>query len=1055
MADRNLNAASLIRRGALACVLLLLALCQAVAEDAKPLRGVALIIGNGEYEHLTRLPNPDGDASAIEDLFDGLGFETFDARDADARKLRRAIERFVEDAEGADVAVLYYAGHGIEAGGENYLVPTDADISALDDAGEKLVPLTALLADLRAAVPMTIILLDACRDNPFPPGAMVRAAPDAEPVSLSAGGLGETRSVARFGEKPKAADAPDADGFGTLIGFAAEPGRRALDGEPGGNSPYAAAVLRHISAMTGEEFGTVMRMVAEEVYLKTGGQQRPWVNESLRRLLYFGAAPAPAEGAEGDILRERRQLLLTISALPIADRRQVEQTAATRGVPMDALYGMLRALGQEIPNDPKKLEDMLRSQAETLGALMAERAVLKSTDPEIVRLSALADRALSEGALATAIALHAQAKQRVTELETDVATVEDDALARRREFADVYARSAEANSLAFDHLAAAADYARAFEQVDRRDDRLAWTYKREQMRSLSQQGRFRGDRAAYEQALVAGDEALRLADYIGDPQLRMNTRIVIGRTLRRLGEREPGTESLDRAATILRETVAMADKAKDPLIWGDIQQTLGETLVRIGERGSDPAPLEESVRAFEEALSVRSPETSPDLWAESQHVLGAALATLGAREQDTVKLERSVRAFEAALTVRKPETEPLDWSNTLSALGASYAILGERSADKALIQRAVDVFREALTVIAQDRMPLEWADLQSNLGVALIRTGELTGERPPVDEAIGAFRKALTELTFERGAAAWAETQNNLGAALSWLGNKTEDIDFYRQSVEAYRAAQKVQTFEAMPVAWALSQYNVGTTTGMIGRVTRDVATLKESVAAHTNALKVYSRAQMPREWMRTHYELGRTLFSLARLTDDRAIAQQAIAAFEESLRDVTPEIARHQWGTSHKYMAEIHMGFAGTDQSAEEARKAIAAYKAVFQGANIEKYWGDMIEAHSSLAQAYLRLGLIEGNADAMRQARAEYEKAMALTNRAADPEGWVNTKDGLAGVVAELGILTRNGNDIAEARRIVAEVWDFVRENGVDKYDTYFRDRLAVIDRHLSDVR
>ena len=79
------------------------------------------------------------------------------------------------------------------------------------------------------------------------------------------------------------------ESLGTVIGFAAEPGQPALDGDKGSNSPYAAAILRHLSAMQGEEFGLVMRMVTEEVYLKTKTQQRPWVNESLRKQLFFGA----------------------------------------------------------------------------------------------------------------------------------------------------------------------------------------------------------------------------------------------------------------------------------------------------------------------------------------------------------------------------------------------------------------------------------------------------------------------------------------------------------------------------------------------------------------------------------------------------------------------------------------------------------------------------------------------------------------------------------------------------------------------------------------------
>src|SRR4029079_4472412 len=102
-----------------------------------------------------------------------------------------------------------------------------------------------------------------------------------------------------------------ADSLGIVIGYAAEPGHAALDGEAGGNSPYAAALIRHLSAIKGAEFGTVMRMVGDEMYLKTQGRERPCMNESLRRLLYFGAAPEEPKGDDALITGERRQLLLT------------------------------------------------------------------------------------------------------------------------------------------------------------------------------------------------------------------------------------------------------------------------------------------------------------------------------------------------------------------------------------------------------------------------------------------------------------------------------------------------------------------------------------------------------------------------------------------------------------------------------------------------------------------------------------------------------------------------------------------------------------------------
>jgi uncharacterized caspase-like protein len=129
---------------------LLLAALPVSAADA--LKGVALVIGNGKYEHLAKLANPENDAKAIEDLLSGLGFQTDVSSDRDARRLQRDLEGFAEDAEDADVAVLYYSGHGIEAGGENFLVPVDADLSALENASKSLVPVSGLIAELKAKV---------------------------------------------------------------------------------------------------------------------------------------------------------------------------------------------------------------------------------------------------------------------------------------------------------------------------------------------------------------------------------------------------------------------------------------------------------------------------------------------------------------------------------------------------------------------------------------------------------------------------------------------------------------------------------------------------------------------------------------------------------------------------------------------------------------------------------------------------------------------------------------------------------------------------------------
>ena len=278
-----------MKRLACLAIAFLLTLVLPGSAEEKALRGVALVIGQSEYENLAPLANPGQDAKAIEDLLEDLGFDVTGVTDRNAKKLQRDLERFAEDAEGADAAIIYYSGHGIEAGGENWLVPVDANLEALEDVQDNLVPLSGVLDELRAKVPLTIFLIDACRSNPFPPGSVARK--QGEKVEMSGAGLGTPRGFATIEEGAT-------DTVGTIIGFAAEPGLPALDGEPGGNSPYAAAILRHLSAMTGEEFGLVMRMVTEEVYLKTGTRQRPWVNEITAEatLLRFARAIAGGRG---------------------------------------------------------------------------------------------------------------------------------------------------------------------------------------------------------------------------------------------------------------------------------------------------------------------------------------------------------------------------------------------------------------------------------------------------------------------------------------------------------------------------------------------------------------------------------------------------------------------------------------------------------------------------------------------------------------------------------------------------------------------------------------
>ena len=242
-----------------------------------PLRGVALVIGQSKYEELPVLTNPQKDARDIDRLLGDLGFDVDRVLNADGDELREAIARFEDEAKDADVALVYYSGHGIEAKGENFIAPTDTDISSPENAGQSMIAVQPLLEALSKAAPVSIVLLDACRSDPFPAGQLIVLPGDAAPTPVEGEGLAAVR-----GPTPIAKVGVDPNSLGSVIGFSAAPGEPALDGDPGENSPYAAALLKHFAA-GGYSFGDVMTMITEEVYLKTKARQLPWTNSRCTR----------------------------------------------------------------------------------------------------------------------------------------------------------------------------------------------------------------------------------------------------------------------------------------------------------------------------------------------------------------------------------------------------------------------------------------------------------------------------------------------------------------------------------------------------------------------------------------------------------------------------------------------------------------------------------------------------------------------------------------------------------------------------------------------------
>jgi lipoprotein NlpI len=237
---------------------------------------VALVIGNGAYANVKALPNPPNDARAIAKNLRDIGFTVSEGVDLDRAMMQKMTRDFLREAARAQIAVIYYAGHGLQIDGRNYLVPVDARLQAGGNLTEAMIDMDTILAGLDDQVRTNILIFDACRNNPMAP----RTASAVPERSIEAGsGLAA----------PTAPNSATTLGAGTLIAFATAPGQVALDGE-GGNSPFSAALSRHIGT-PGLEVQQMLTRVRAEVVGATRGKQVPWSNSSLLGEVYLAAKP--------------------------------------------------------------------------------------------------------------------------------------------------------------------------------------------------------------------------------------------------------------------------------------------------------------------------------------------------------------------------------------------------------------------------------------------------------------------------------------------------------------------------------------------------------------------------------------------------------------------------------------------------------------------------------------------------------------------------------------------------------------------------------------------
>ena len=235
-----------------ACLLLM---CQPASAEKR----VALVLGNSAYQSVPPLPNPVNDGAVIAATLKAAGFDVVDSRrDLPAAETRRALRDFADRARDADIAVVYYAGHGMEVDGTNYLIPVDAKLERDTDVYDEAFSLDRILLAIEPAKKLRLVILDACRDNPFTKGMRRTVA---------------SRAIGRGLAKIEPAS-PN-----TLIAYSAKAGSTALDGDTR-NSPFTLALARHLTT-PGLDVRRAFGFVRDDVLKTTGNKQEPFVYGSL------------------------------------------------------------------------------------------------------------------------------------------------------------------------------------------------------------------------------------------------------------------------------------------------------------------------------------------------------------------------------------------------------------------------------------------------------------------------------------------------------------------------------------------------------------------------------------------------------------------------------------------------------------------------------------------------------------------------------------------------------------------------------------------------------
>lgn len=303
--------------------------------DAQTGRRVALVVGNGTYEDAGTLANPVNDAADIAAKLRAIGFDVVEGHDLGKRALERKIGEFSDALAGADAGLFFYAGHGLQVDGRNFIIPVDARLDVPAKLRLEAVPMDDVIDIIEQQAKVSLVFLDACRNNPFVRSLSRSSTRSAAPAS----GLAQFDSTR-----------------GSFIAFSTAPGAVAMDGS-GRNSPFAAALLRHID-VAGQSINDMMIAVRRDVIAETRDFQRPWEQGSLvERFEFVPASDAATQPAP----------VATPTAPAPVQMSSLERSTGDAG----AIESFLRE--QYLVPDAKAI-------AESVGSLYADPATIFGTE---------------------------------------------------------------------------------------------------------------------------------------------------------------------------------------------------------------------------------------------------------------------------------------------------------------------------------------------------------------------------------------------------------------------------------------------------------------------------------------------------------------------------------------------------------------------------------------------------------------------------------------------------------------------------------------------------